>query len=90
MYWIPKQNESLTLVGDWGEYKGQKEFKFKSAAPNIPVDSRAQLNYICKITSGIGEVLENKIWNELGEDWQKIEEGDVKGMTGRCRLEILV
>lgn len=83
MGWEPKPNERLILEGDWQVYQGKKEFKFSYAMPDIPLDSRAQLSYICQITTGIGDALEVRIWDELGEDWPKIEDGDVKGMSGK-------
>ena len=83
MYWEPKQGEQLIFEGEWTVYQGRKEFQFKSASPDIPQDSRAQLAYICRITDGVGEALEGKIWEALGEDWHKIDDGDVKGMTGK-------
>ena len=81
MSWIPKVSESIALTGEWSVYNGQKEFKFKFAMPDIPVNPRAMLHYVCNLCNGIGEKTEGKIWDKLGELWEDITVGDVKGMT---------
>ncbi len=83
MSWEPKENELLVLHGNYGEYQGQKEFKFTCALPNIPPDPRAQLHYVCTLVAGIGPAMEDKIWDTLAENFAKIEAGDVKGLSGQ-------
>ena len=88
MAWTPKNKEVLNLTGKWDVWNGQKQFQFTSATPDIPVDSKMLLHYVCKIADGFGEKLEAEIWKQLGEDWEKIEPGDVKGVT-ETRIEKL-
>lgn len=81
MSWTPKPDERLLLTGEWKLYNGQKEFSFTMARPSIPVDRRAMLNYICTITKGFGETLEDKIWEKYGETWLDIKPLEVAGLT---------
>jgi hypothetical protein len=84
--WEPKPGERITLKGEWTVWNGERQLKFASMVPDIPTDPRAKLHYACEITPGLGEALEEKIWEALGEDWEKIEPGDVKGVTeARCK-----
>lgn len=81
MCWIPKMGEILNLTGNWDVWNGNKQFKFTGASPDIPVDAKTLLHYVCKIASGFGEKLEKEIWEKLGDDWENIKPGDVKGIT---------
>lgn len=65
--------DELILDGDWArsDYSGTMEFKFKSAASNIPTDPRALLTYAASITKGLGERKEAEIWAAFGADWQQ-------------------
>lgn len=84
--WTPKDGERLVLDGEWTVYNGERQFKFARMLPDVPTDPRAKLHYACEITPGLGESLEAKIWEMLGEDWEKIAPGDVKGVTeARCK-----
>jgi len=70
--WRPAINELLKLHGDYTEWRGMKQFSFKFAELNIPIDSRSQLKYVCERALGIGERTENAIWEKLGDDWKSI------------------
>ena len=80
--WEPGKGEKIDLVGDWGAYKGQKEFKFTSACPSVPEDGISLLNYACILTPGFGEKKFKKIWDSLGNDWRLVFNGsDVDGIS---------
>lgn len=83
--WRPEENERLLFEGEWTAYRGQKEFKFRSAMPDIPVDSRDQLAYVCSRTRGIGDAIELMIWETMGENWRKVTEKEVKSL-GRAGI----
>jgi len=82
MAWVPQPDERLKLTGDWVVYQGQKQFEFNSALPDIPEDPKARLHYTCQLAEGIGPATEEKIWEAKGEDWQQLEDGEVKGVRG--------
>jgi hypothetical protein len=77
MRWRPAVGEQLAMNGDFSEYKGQQEFKFKEAWHDIPADSRDLLRYACELTTGIGPATEQVIWDALGDKWMDIQEKDV-------------
>ena len=81
MTWRPETGERLTLEGEWGAYKGERNFNFKSASPNIPVDPRSQLNYVCERAKGVGPVMAEGIWALLGSNWKNVTAGAVRGFT---------
>jgi hypothetical protein len=81
MNWRPELGERLTLDGEWGAYKGEKNFNFKSAAPNIPEDPRAQLNYVCERAHGLGPAMAAGIWAAKGENWRNVVAGEIRGFT---------
>lgn len=83
MAWRPEPGEMLIISGSWGAYKGQREFKFKNAMPNVPVDPKAQLKYVCERTNGLGLRLMEQIWAAKGEDWREVTADDVKGLTAK-------
>lgn len=83
MVWEPKSGEKLILKGRWSAYQGKKEFKFTAAMPDVPEDPQAQLHYVCNITPGVGDALEARIWETVGDKWKDIEAGDIKGLTGK-------
>ena len=76
--WRPSENELLSLSGDFEVWKGQRNFKFREARPNIPANPRAQLSYVVERTRGMGPATESAIWNALGDGWMKLtpEEAD--------------
>ena len=67
--WRPANNERLKLGGAWGIYKGERQFIFRSALPDVPVSPRDILRYICDRSSGIGAAIESAIYAEWGDDW---------------------
>ena len=77
----PRENERLTLKGDWTVYNGTRQFKWQDATADIPVDERSMLRYACELTSGIGPKFEEAIWEMYGEKWRDIEPGKIKGLT---------
>lgn len=84
--WQPKPGERVILRGDWTVYNGEKQFKFAAMVPDVPADSRAKLRYACEIAPGLGDGLADRIWAALGEGWETIQPGNVKGVTeARCR-----
>jgi len=83
MSYTPKAGENLILTGEWIVWNGQKQFNFDTFQSNIPVDERSRLHYVCTLTNGIGDAKEEKIWNELGENWEDIQ-------PGQCSLSDVV
>lgn len=81
MGWQPQEMETLALVGDFVEYKGERHFQFRQAKLTLPVDPRAQLHYVCCRTSGIGEAIEQSIWNARHDDWRNLQRGEIRKMT---------
>ena len=68
--WRPREGEALTLTGRWGAYQGERNFRFTSALPNIPIDPRDLLRYAVSRTPGIGPALEDTLWDALGDTWR--------------------
>ena len=81
--WRPREGERLKLSGQWGEWQGKSEFKFKAAALNIPTDSRGLLHFVCEIASGIGANMEAQIWELKGDAWSDVQDGEVPRLKGR-------
>ena len=81
MKWRPEKGERLRLEGEWTSYRGERNFKFSSAIPNVPVDPRDQLRYACDRAVGFGPVLEQLIWSAYADNWRAAEVGSVKGFT---------
>ena len=79
--WEVKEDDVLVLDGDYKSYKGQREFSFRSAMPDIPVNPRDQLHYCCERTKGIGPSMEQAIWDEYGEKWQEIKPNTIPKMN---------
>jgi exodeoxyribonuclease V alpha subunit len=79
--WIPKQGERIKLQGEWTVRNGERQFKFAHAMPDIPDNPRAKLHYVCKMATGFGDALEERIWEAYGENWIHIESGGVKGIS---------
>lgn len=83
MRWEPVEGERVNLVGEYEIYKGERQFKFNSAAPDIPDDPRARLHYVCEIAAGIGPATEELVWETWGAKWEEsAEPGVVKGLSG--------
>ena len=76
--WRPQANELLKLSGEWGEYRGMKEFKFSHVELNIPIDPKAQLTYVSERTYGMVEKTAEAIWERLGDDWKNISDKDAE------------
>lgn len=74
----PKSGSEYEFNGDWKVYNGQKEFKFIGSMPVIPVDPYALLYYCCNIAKGIGPKLRDRIWEQHGENWEAVFDGNVK------------
>ncbi len=74
-------NQHVRIEGDWqlSKFNGQREFLFHSIIPSLPVTPRARFEYACSITKGIGEHLQEKIWDKVGEEWEK---SDLSGIPG--------
>jgi hypothetical protein len=83
--WRPKEFERLILSGSWTSYKGQREFQFKEALPDLPINQRDMLYYVCERTHGIGQAIAEMIWAAAGEDWRNVTEKHVKHL-GRGTL----
>lgn len=83
MSWRPQENEQLLLEGEWSTYHGNKEFSFSTARLDVPSNPRDQLHYVCTRTSGIGQAMEELIWQHSGDDWQNIQELDVPRLSGK-------
>ena len=74
-------NQNFQIEGEWqiSKYNGQREFLFRSIIPSLSVTPRAKFEYACSITKGIGEHLQEKIWDKVGEEWEK---SDLSGIPG--------
>ncbi len=72
MPWRPAPNELLQVIGFYTEYKGMKQFKFKEAMLDVPINPRAQLEYVAERTKGMGNSKLNAIWELLGDNWAKM------------------
>lgn len=84
MPWRPRDGERLRLGGEFGVYQGTRQFQFVSAVPDIPIDPRDQLSYICAITPGLGPSLERSIFETWGNDWiDRIAPDVVPRLTGK-------
>ena len=78
MDWTPSEKDSLDLTGDFIEYKGERQYKFNQAQLALPDDPRGRLHYVCTRTMGIGSMIESRIWEARGDDWEELEFGEVK------------
>ncbi len=85
--WKPKENEAVELTGNFEIYNGEKQFAFFKASAVIPENPKAKLYYACELTKGLGEKIAEKIWEKYGNDWEKAESKDIKGLTEE-RLEL--
>lgn len=81
MGWEPQVLETLALVGDWVEYRGERHFQFKAAKLTLPLDPRSQLRYVCDRTCGVGPAIEEAIWEARGKEWRKLERGEIRKMS---------
>lgn len=81
MGWHPQEMETLSLIGDFVEYKGERQFQFKSAKLTLPLDPRSQLHYVCERAKGIGPSIEQTIWDARKEKWRELERGEIKKMA---------
>lgn len=74
-------NQNFQIEGEWqiSKYNGQREFFFRSIIPSLPVTPRARFEYACSITKGIGDCLQEKIWEAVGENW---DDSDLSGIPG--------
>jgi exodeoxyribonuclease V alpha subunit len=74
-------NQNFQIEGEWqiSKYNGQREFLFRSIIPSLPVTPRARFEYACSITKGIGDCLQEKIWEAVGESW---DDSDLSGIPG--------
>lgn len=67
--WDVQPGERLRLTGDWVARNGQPQFSFNAAVPDVPVDRKALLQYVCSRAAGVGPALTTAIWDALGEEW---------------------
>lgn len=81
LQWEPASGEHLILTGYWSAYRGEKQFKFSAARPDIPDEPRALLHYVCLRVDGIGPKMEEAIWEIAGDKWSELKHGDVPRMS---------
>lgn len=86
MGWRPADGERLKLTGRWVTYKGEKQFKFSIATPDVPVHPRDQLRYVCERTRGVGPATEQAIWDAMGDNWRNVQSGDVPALDKGNKL----
>tara|TARA_R110000822_G_scaffold113667_4_gene244900 strand:- start:1619 stop:2476 length:858 start_codon:yes stop_codon:yes gene_type:complete len=79
--WVPQNGERIKFRGSWSTYQGERQFKFTFAMPDIPDNPRAQLHYVCHMAKGIGDSIEEKIWQTYNEEWKHIEPDVISGMS---------
>lgn len=82
MTWRPLEGERIRLDGRWSAYRGERQFQFQSAMPDVPVDPRAQLHYVCTRAVGIGQAMEERLWAQFGANWTAVQPGDIPRLTG--------
>lgn len=82
--WRPSENELLVLTGEFEAWKGQRNFKFTEARPNVPANPRAQLTYVVERTRGMGPATEAAIWDKFGDGWQKMTIRDAEAVKIRA------
>ena len=82
-----KENATVTFVGDFVSYNGERQFSFTGSQMAIATNLKEKLYLACDITKGIGDKLREKIWDKLGEDWQGITEQD--GILNAKKIEAL-
>ena len=81
MPWRPADGQHVTLTGEWSAYKGERQFRFRSAVPNVPADPRDLLRYACLRTKGIGPTLCDAIWEVCGPEWRRVQAGQVPRLS---------
>jgi hypothetical protein len=81
MAWMPIEGERLRLTGEEAYYGGKPNFNFVTAIPNVPVDPRDMLRYVCERAKGIGPAIEDALWEAMGKDWKNAKPGCVKGFS---------
>lgn len=84
--WRPSENELLLLSGEFEAWKGQRNFKFSEARPNVPANPRAQLSYVVERTRGMGKATEEALWREFGDGWSKITPEDAAKLKVRSEV----
>lgn len=78
----PQLGERLVITGKYTQYQGIKQFSFDYAEPVLALNYREMLHYAAERTNGIGDVIEQAIWDRYGENWStEIKPNDVKGLT---------
>ncbi|MBO4304640.1 MAG: AAA family ATPase [Lentisphaeria bacterium] len=80
MHWTPGEMETLSLMGEYVVYKGERQFQFRSARLTLPLDPRSQLHYVCQRAKGIGVSLEQQIWDAKKENFRELTFGEIKKM----------
>lgn len=81
MSWTPSEMETLSLVGDYVVYKGERQFQFRTAKLTLPLDAKSQLAYVCERAAGIGPHIRDEIWKLYGEKWRELKRGEIRKMT---------
>ena len=72
MSWTPSEMETLSLVGDYVVYKGERQFQFRTAKLTLPLDAKSQLAYVCERAAGVGPHIMDEIWKLYGEKWREL------------------
>lgn len=81
MKWRPEIGERLSLEGRWQANRGEREWKFTTATPNVPTNPRDMLEYAASRAKGIGPAMVTLLWEKHGADWMDFQAGDVQGLT---------
>jgi exodeoxyribonuclease V alpha subunit len=81
MRWRPEVGELLAMEGKWGEFRGQKEFNFKEGWHDLPDNPRDMLHYACDRTKGVGQSMEQAIWEIKKCEWASVKSGEIPRMT---------
>ena len=77
----PEPGERLSLTGEWQANRGEREWKFTAATPNVPTNPRDMLEYAATRAKGIGPAMVTMLWERYGADWQQFEAGAVPGLS---------
>jgi len=87
MLYRPNEHDELILTGEWGVYRGEREFAFAEARISVPVHPRDMLHYCATRTNGMGPAMESLLWDRLGADWQSAQENAVPRLKGKLFAE---
>ena len=81
--WRPVKGEKIKFSGLKKSVSPRYgvSYDFSAAEHDIPTDERAALAYACSLTKGIGEVIEQKIWDAMHSNWRDVTRVEVPALS---------